>query len=162
MKYFKQKQNKGFLLVEVLISVFIISVSVVSFSGLAQKAIAISRQSLNTTKASFFLEEGVEIVRAFRDSSWSNITSLSVNTDYYIEYDTSHNGWYFTTTPNTIDGFTRKITFFNVNRNTTTQDIDTGGVNDNGTKLVVVTVSWQEGASLKTKSVSVYISDIFS
>lgn len=150
------------MIIELLIAVAIIGISIVAFTNVAQKSINVSRQSLDTSQAAFLLEEGAEVVRLYRDVDWSNITSMTVNTNYYIGYDTDHNSWYFTTTPTTVDKFTRKIIFQNVNRDAVSGDIAVSGSNDIGTRLVIIEVSWTDGSVLITKDLSFYISDIFS
>jgi len=163
MKYFLNTKNKnsGFMVVELLIAIFIIVTSVLAFSNVAQKSINVSRQSLDTSIASFLLEEGVEVVRLYRDVNWDNVSNLTVDRDYYIEFDSVNSVWYFTTTPNTIDKFTRRIVFESVNRDAITGDISEVGSDDPGTRLVTVYVSWQDGSVNITKNLSFYISDIF-
>jgi Tfp pilus assembly protein PilV len=164
MKYFFKLKNKnsGFMVVELLIAIFIIVTSILAFTNVAQKSINVSRQSLDTSNASFLLEEGAEVVRLYRDISWDNIVSMTPGTDYYIDFDIAHSAWYFTTTPNSIDKFTRKVVFQNVNRDNSTADIVTeGGTLDTGTKLVTITTSWVDGGVTLTKNLSFYISDIF-
>lgn len=164
MKYFLKSKNKesGFMIVELLIAIAIIGASILAFTNVAQKSINVSRQSLDTSQASFLLEEGAEVVRLYRDVDWSNISGMTVDTNYYIVFDTDHNAWYFTTTPTTIDKFTRVIVFESVARDAVSGDISVGGSNDPGTRLVTVTVFWNEGSVTLTKNLSFYISDIFS
>lgn len=156
----KTNNKKGFLVIEVLIAVSIIALSVLAFSNLSQKTITISRQAVNISKASFLLEEGVEIIRGFRDASWSNVEALSLDTNYYAVFDYVNNGWYLTTTPTNIDGFSRSIVLSSVNRNFVTGDIDPAGSNDANTKLITVNVSWQEGNVNVNKTISTYIINI--
>ena len=66
------------------------------------------------------------------------------------------------TTPNTVDIFTRTINITNVKRDNNTKDISTIGTEDSGTKLVTITVSWVEGGITISKTLSFYILDIFS
>jgi Tfp pilus assembly protein PilV len=168
MKYFLKNQiniknhKSGFMMVELIIAIAIIGISILAFSNVAQKSINISRQSLDTSMAAFLLEEGAEVVRLYRDINWSNITTMNVNTEYYINFDEVNSTWYFTTTPTNIDKFTRKVIFANVNRDAVSGDISLTGNNDPGTRLVTVYVSWQEGGAIVAKNLSFYISDIFS
>lgn len=158
---FLQKNSAGFLVVEVLVAVSIITASVLVGTAVAQKSIAVSRQAVHTLQATYLLEEGAEAIRIIRDNAWSNITTLTVATDYYMTF--SGGMWSLSTTPSTVGIFTRKIVVTNVNRDATTWDIVTsGGANDAGTKLVTLTVYWTEGSQTITKILSFYVSDIFS
>jgi Tfp pilus assembly protein PilV len=152
--------NQGFMMVEILIVASIISVSVLAFMAVAQKSIYLSRQSLHTAQAIFLLEEGAEATRIVRDNAWTNITALTPGATYYPTF--SAGTWTLSSTPNTVDMFTRTVDIENVNRDSTSDDIVTsGGVSDSGTKLVTVAVTWLEGGTTVTKTLSFYISDIF-
>lgn len=148
------------MMVEVIIVTSIIAVSVLAFMAVAQKSIYLSRQSLHTAQAVFLLEEGAEAVRIVRDNNWANISALSPNTTYYPEF--SGGTWIMSTTPNTIGSFTRTVSINNVNRDEATDDIADTGTNDVGTRLVTITVEWTEGGTSLNKTLSFYISDIFS
>ena len=147
-------------MVEVLIAASIIAVSVVAAMGVAQKSITVSRQAIHAAQAAFLLEEGAEAVRIFRDGAWTNISGLSTGTDYYPTF--SSNTWSLSATPSTVGIFTRKVTLAAVNRSDATGDISSSGSNDVGTRLVTVTVSWNEDGRIITKTLSFYIMDIFS
>src|SRR5665811_1850287 len=130
-KFFK---NKGFMTVEVLIGISIITISILASMAVAQKSIYVSRQAFHFTQANFLLEEGAEVVRIARDNNWSNISALTLGTDYYLLF--SSGSWSLSSTPSTVGIFTRKINIENVNRDNITNDISGTGTVDNGTKLV--------------------------
>jgi Tfp pilus assembly protein PilV len=157
MKNFK---NGGFLMVEVLVAISIITVSILAATAVAQKSIYVSRQAVHTTQAAFLLEEGAEAVRIFRDNAWTNISGLTANTNYYPTF--SSGTWSLSSTPNTVDIFTRTASVANVNRDNTTKDISATGIDDPGTKLVTITVSWPEGGVTITKTLQFYMTNIFS
>ncbi len=159
--FFKNRKFiTGFMTVEVLIGVSIITISILASMTVAQKSIYVSRQALHFSQANFLLEEGAEVIRIVRDDNWNNISSLVLDTDYYPSF--SLDSWSLSLIPNTIGIFTRKINILNVKRDDATKDISTIGTEDDGTKLVVVTVSWIEGGTTITKTLSFYILDIFS
>lgn len=138
----------------------IITVSMIAVMAVAQKSVFVARQAAHMTEVSFLLEEGAESVRILRDNAWSNISSLSAGSNYYPLF--SGGTWTLSATPNTLGIFTRTVTASNVLRDNATQDIGGTGTNDAGTKLVTVTVSWSEGGTNISKTLSFYISDIFS
>jgi Tfp pilus assembly protein PilV len=155
-----KNQQKGFLVVEILVAASIITLTILSATVVAQKSIYVSRQALNATQAAYLLEEGAEAVRVHRDNAWSNISSMTVGTNYYPVF--SGGAWTFPTSASTIGIFTRKVVLSNVNRDNTTKDIVTsGGTVDTGTKLVTVTISWNEGINVITKTLPFYITNIF-
>ena len=157
----KQKLASGFMLVEILVAVCIITASVIAVTIVAQKSIAVSRQAFNSSQAGFLLEEGAEAVRILRDNAWSNISALTVGTTYYPTF--TGGTWTMSTTPNTVGSFTRTVVVASVNRDSSTKDIvSSGGSVDSGTKLVTVTVSWVEGADTVTKTLQFYVINIFS
>lgn len=146
-------------MIEVIIASTIITLSMIAATAVAQKSMYVSRQATHTTQASFLLEEGAEVVRIMRDNNWTNISGLTVGTSYYAAF--SAGAWSFSTTPSTIGDFTRTVQIANVNRDNTTKDISVSGTNDIGTKLVTVTVTWKEGGTTISKTLSFYILDIF-
>lgn len=147
-------------MLEALVGIFIISISVISATYAAQKSLVVSVQSLKNLQAAFLLEEGGSVVKILRSEGWSNISSLSTGTNYYPLF--TNGNWSLSATPSQIDGiFTRTVQVSNVNRDSGTGDIVTsGGVVDVGTKLVLVTVSWQYGTSTFSKNLSFYLMDI--
>jgi hypothetical protein len=155
----KASRNTGSMMVEVVVVISIITMLVVSASAVAQRAISMSRQSVHRSQASFLLEEGAEATRIIRDNAWSSITNLSTATDYYLSF--SGGTWILSTTP-TQDGiFTRKVVLSPVYRDVN-QNIASSGTLDDQTRLITVTVTWAEGDNIYTKTLQLYLSDIFS
>ena len=149
-------------MVEIVVAVSIITVSVLAVMAVAQKSIYVSRQATHTLEASFLLEEGAEAVRITRDNAWSNISGLSNATTYYPKFSSSTWALATTASDGTVGIFSRKVNIASVNRDNTTNDIAASGTDDTGTKLMTVTVSWLEGSTTVSKTLSFYIMDIFS
>ena len=146
------------MVVEVLVAISIITVSILSAMAVAQKSIYVSRQALHATQASFLLEEGAEVTRLLRDNGWSNITGLVSGKNYYPAFIAGT--WVLSPDENLVGNFTRTVMIENVSRDNTTNDISTTGINDVGTKLVTVTVSWPEGGAAISKNLQFYLMDI--
>lgn len=162
--FLKQNNKKGFSLIEVLIACAIISVSIFALMSASTKGIELSKQALRQTQVSLLLEEGVEAVKSIRDDSWANISSLTLNTNYYLTFNTGSSKWSLGTVATAdIDSlFTRTIVFSAVNRDSN-DDIATSGTLDPRTKKVSVVVSWPvSGGTTSTKNLDFYISDIFN
>ena len=95
-------------------------------------------------KAVYLAEEGIENIRFLRDVSWStNISGL-------------------TSLSTTIDNFYRTVTLSEVNRDANSDIVSSGGTVDINTKLVVSSVSWWNGVSTTTKSISTYITNLYA
>ncbi len=160
---FRQTSTKGFSLVEVLVACAIISVSTFALISSAQKGILLSNQALRQTQASLLTEEGAEAVKSIRDTSWSTISALSLNTNYYLSYNNSTNVWSLGTSPTSlIDSvFTRTVVISAVNRDAT-DNIASAGTLDSRTKKITINISWPESNGTKTKTLSYYLADIFT
>lgn len=146
-------------MVEMLIAISIISVSILAAMAVTQKSVYVARQALHANQAAFLLEEGAEAVRILRDNDWNNITSLTIGAIYYPFF--TEGTWTLSSTLNTVGVFTRTVSVASVNRDNVTKDIVSVGVNDPGTKLVTVVVSWLEGGTTVTKTLKFYIMDVF-
>jgi Tfp pilus assembly protein PilV len=137
----KNFKNSGFMIIEVLVAVSIMTASILAAMAVAQKSVYVSRQTLHTVQAAFLLEEGAENARIARDNAWSNVATLNTSEQIGI--------------------FTRTVVASGVNRDSTTSDISASGTDDPNTKLITVTVSWPEGGSTVTKTLQFYIMNIF-
>lgn len=158
----KNLKQKGSLMIEVLVVAAIITASVLGASGVAQKSIYVSRGALHRAQASMLLEEGAEVVKILRDNNWTNISGLSTtaNSNYYPTF--SGGTWSLSSTPSTVGIFTRTVKMSSVSRDSSTKDIvSSGGVDDAGTKMFTVNVSWLEGTESKSVDLSFYVSNIF-
>jgi len=155
------RSRRGFMVIEILVAVSIITASILAAMTVTQKSIHVSRQAFHTTQAAFLLEEGAEAMRIARDNAWSNISALTVGANYYPTF--SGGTWTLSAVANTVGIFTRTVVLADVKRDNTTKDItSSSGTVDVGTKLVTVTVSWMEGGTTVAKTLEFYIMDIFS
>ena len=146
-------------MVEILIAVAIIVISTLAAMSVSSKSISTAQRAVHITQANFLLEEGAEAARIIRDGGWTGVSNLITSTNYYFVW--SGGTWTASTTPSTIGIFTRTTTVSPVNRDATTQDISPTGVNDPGTKLITITVSWPEGGNTVSKNLKFYLSNIF-
>jgi len=153
-------QKKAFGLVEVVIASALLTLIVVGIQVVTQSALETSKKNLKETKAAFLLTEGAEAMRILRDNAWSNVSTLSTSTSYYLTFSTSTNNWRATTSPNTIDNaYTRTVAVSDIVRDGS-DNIATSGTYDSGTKKVSVNVSWQTLSGTTTKSLELYLSNI--
>lgn len=173
MNFKTKKYLSGFTIIEVLVACSIITISMFALMQTAQKGISLSRYALEKSQASLLLEEGAEAVKSIRDNNWTTIEGVTLDTPYYLFFNTSTKLWILDSTvmnsqPGAIpaypiDGvFERTVTIYPVNRDINDDIVSSGGVQDNRTKKVVVTTTWDKGGVSNTKSLSFYIADIFN
>ncbi len=153
----KQTQQ-GFFLVEVIVASSVIAVVLVLLLGSIQHTVEASQRSLERTQTAYLLEEGAEVVKLIRSEAWSSISGLTAGTTYYFLWTGSV--WTLTTTPQTINGFTRTVVMTSVNRDGNNDIVTSGGTIDNGTKKVTITVSWIAPSGVQTENMSLYITNI--
>jgi prepilin-type N-terminal cleavage/methylation domain-containing protein len=159
-----KNHKSGFTLVEVLIASAIISLILFALISAAQQGIRLSYNALKQTQANSLLEEGAEAVKSIRDKNWSTISSITLDTNYYLSYDTSTNIWSLGTTPvGVVDAvFTRTVSLSQVLRDAT-DDIAGAGTLDARTKKVTINVSWPiSDGTTQSKNLIFYIADIFN
>jgi len=155
--------HRGLTLVEVLVAASIILVFTVSLVGVYNLYLRIVFANSYTVKAAFLAEEGLEVMRFFRDVSWeNNILTLSKDTDYGLTFDNLSNVWMATTSIIFIDDqFERRITVSDVYRDASSQIVTSGGSIDPDTIKITSVVSWKRGSATTTKSISTYLTNIY-
>lgn len=105
--------------------------------------------------------ETLEALRFSKEESWSNLSNLSLETDYYLNFSTSTNKWLILTVdPGKInDIFSRKFILHQVSRDASGKIVSNGGAVDSRTFLVEARVSWQEQNQPKEIKLSTYLAD---
>ncbi|MBU2524618.1 hypothetical protein KKG71_05510, partial [Patescibacteria group bacterium] len=66
----KTLHKRAFTIVEVLIGITVISLTIVSITGLVVRTIQANTANMNSFVASQLAQEGLEITRNMRDSNW--------------------------------------------------------------------------------------------
>lgn len=66
------KKNQGFSFIELLLSVFIISIGVLAGVAVIQKSTSFTSLSVSRRQAYLLAKEGIEVIRNIRDTSWLN------------------------------------------------------------------------------------------
>jgi Tfp pilus assembly protein PilV len=153
------QKERGFTLVEVLISAAIILASVVALIGVHSLYMRTALSNNESIQAAYLAEEGIEVVRFWRDLSWRNrIETVPLNNAYGLVQ--SGTGW-ATSTSRYVGRFDRRVTLFAVERNASNDIVASGGTVDPNTLLVTSEVSWAKGGATTTKSISTYITDLY-
>ena len=153
--------NKGFTVVELMVVVFILLVAFVGILGLLAFSLQTSNLIKETTYANFLAQEAIETVRNFRDGTdWSTDGLGDLTAGVYHPEKTGDipPKWSLFLGEETINNFSRKIVFENVQRVTGSDDIFEGtGVpySDSDTKKVTIIVSWKD----KTVEITTYFTN---
>ncbi len=158
---YKLQTSSGFSLIEVIIGIAVVTVSVVSVVSTYNFFLRVAQKNVQTVKAEFLNEEGLEAVRSIRDTSWSDfVNNISTSTDYFLNFNT--NMWEATSTNSYIDDmFERKFVLYDVYRDIGDNIVFSGGDMDLGTKRVEVTVSWSSLGATTTRSSEIILSNLF-
>lgn len=126
--------------------------------GGTRNAVRLSILAVERAQVAALLEEGAEVVRFLRDTAWSNISGKTIGVTYYPTF--TGGTWTLSTTPTTVDGFTRTVVFATAYRNGS-NILSSSGTADNNTRKVTVTTTWASYGGNRTESLSFYISNIF-
>lgn len=157
--------NKGFIFLEILIAVGLISIVFIMLLSIGVQSLNLSRTIEKMAEIDSLIKEEMEAVRSFRDgTAWATTGLGSVttgtNNPYYLSLDNSVNPpkWVLQSGTETVGTMTRKVTFEKVSRNPSNQDIEgtyNAANDDPDTRKVTVVVDY-EG---KTYQVITYLTN---
>lgn len=140
-------RQAGGLTVEILVVAAIIALALVGLSSLVSFSLDALHVSGQNIQAGALAQEEMEALRSFRDGAvWANgLGSAAVGTDYYLQ-KTADNPpqWQLVQGQETVSNFTRKIIFFEVQRDVIGNIVESYGVVDPETKKASVTVAWSD------------------
>ncbi len=143
------KIEKGFMMLEVIISVMLIGLVFLLLIQIAGSVLSNSSSVKQTAQVQNLIKEEIEAARAFRDSTtWgtNGLGTLTVSSPYYFSLDNTSNPpkWKINSGTETINGFTRKIVFDKVSRDPATGNIQSSYnslYDDPDTRKITVTVT---------------------
>lgn len=151
-------RERGIGIVEVLVVMSIALTAFMTIFQLFQLQIRAERLRREEIRAYALLSESLEAVRSVRDADWTNLSSLSIGTNYYPEILV--NSWSLSVVnPGAIDGFTRWIVLDEVRRDASDNIVSSGWPVDSDTLEVIATVAWQSSGATKTKTLTVYLTN---
>ena len=93
--------TRAFVLVEALVAAAILTTVLASANAAFLLSVRSGSQNTTEVQATYLAEEGLEAVRVMRDSAWSNISSQTSGTPFYLAFDGT--AWSATTTDTMID-----------------------------------------------------------
>ncbi|MBI1957591.1 MAG: hypothetical protein HYS44_04030 [Candidatus Niyogibacteria bacterium] len=153
------RNDAGFAILEIVISVGLIATALFALSGVARLAYRATTEASDRTRAGFLLEEGFEAIKTIRDTSWAAIENLTPDQSLYLVF--SGGQWSATTSPQTTDSiFTRSVVVRAVLRDAS-QNIAASGTNDPDTRKVEVSVAWNERGRMLVASSTTYVTNLF-
>lgn len=156
----KRSQQKGFGLIEIVISVTIIGAVMWTAFYFYERALILNQRTTDLVQANMLLVEGVEVVKYLRDESWTtNIATLATSTPHYLIFTSGD--WEIVSTSTSIDSvFTRYFVFENVYRDGN-DDIAPSGTHDPNTLKLSMNVEILDRGATTTESITTYITNIF-
>lgn len=152
--------HKGFGLIEIVVSIAIISSVLGAAFYFYREAIIVNQRTTVLVQTNMLLVEGIEVVKYLRDESWSaNIATLATDTPHYLVFTSGD--WEVVATSTPVDTvFTRWFVLEDVYRDGS-DDIAASGTYDPNTLLVTMYVMAMEKGATTTESVATYITNIF-
>lgn len=125
-------KTKGQSLIEVIVAVGMISLLLTAVLALVSLSVKNSRLAKDRTKAVDRAQEGIELMRTYRDLSWTDLKLKTGASEYDLPANwTVLSAWNSPCASNNVESFFKRCVILT--------DID------NYTVAVSVTVSWQEG-----------------
>lgn len=153
-------KSRGVALIEVAIGVSIIALVLIFTMYAVTQYIHTGRTVSEKTAALYLAEEGLEMIRFVRDTSWNTIANLNVNATHY--FATAGGVITVGNVPENIGEYSRSISIDPLYRDNTTDDIVSraapGSVLDVDSKYVTVTVTW--GSPAQSISLTTVLTDL--
>lgn len=148
--------EKGFSVVEIVVAAAIIVTVTTAAAGAWQLYLRLASSTGQKDQAALMTEEAGEILRLFRDQSWSgDIAPLANGTTYYLYWNGTQ---YATSTAvQTQNGLERTVVLSAVSRDAGTFNIvSSGGTVDTNTRMATITVSPSGGSPLLTSEMLIH------
>lgn len=160
--------QRGFTLVEAVVATTVFSVGIIGVVQVTSVAKSSSEQGRDTVQASNYLQEGMEAVRASRDSSWNNVATDGAYR--LVSNPGASPAWTLASgSTETIGKYDRVVQIDAVSREDTDASgtltagdkiVPSGGtLADPDTKRVTVTMSWSQGTRTVTRSIYAYLTN---
>lgn len=158
----KENFKKGMMLAEILVAVFIFSITLSVLININNFYLTSVSSSLKSVKAAYLAEEGMEAVRIIRDTDFSHFINLNERENYYLHFiNSASSTWEATSSISSknTDGIDRWFVLDSTRREYNKITTSTGDI-DLNTKKVTVYVSWDDRGNINTKSFSTYLTKI--
>lgn len=158
--------KKGVGLVEIIVASSIISITVLVLLSVYTMVSNYSLTNIKQLKGAELAEETVEVLKFFRDSSWTkNIAPLTTGVTYHPYWNVTlvPKAWTATTSNILLENeYQVSFVLSNVNRDSNYNVVTSGGTLDAGSKKVNITVTWTDAGVTTTKKMETYLFNIFN
>ena len=153
-----QINRQGFGIIEILITILIISIALFSLLELYSFYIRVGSRNVKQLQAVSLAQEAMEATRSVKDESWNNISGLALGAAYYPAQSAGPPAkWILNSGQQSISGFTRQVVFSKVYRDINDNIIDIGGTEDTGSRKVTADVFWQDGGTSRDVKLVTYL-----
>jgi type II secretory pathway pseudopilin PulG len=150
--------QRGLGIVEIVVVVAMILFAFTAILQLFRLQISGERAKREQLVAHALLAEAIEATRSVRDDDWANLSSLTLDADYYPEI--FGGAWTLSSSdPGPIDGYSRWVVLSSVMRDTNDDIVSSGGVVDPDTLNITAYIEWQGSGSTKTESLTTYLTN---
>ena len=151
-------KKRGVGLVEVIVGSAILAVVLFAFTSSLSLYSRANADATSRSQALYLAEEALEVVRGLRDSGWTTrIATVPVDTDYGISFDIENSVWTLVPSPDTVEEFTRTLTFRDVYRDSDDNIVaDASESYDPDSRILEVEVVWsglQEPQRVRLESI---------
>ena len=157
----KERQNKGFGIIEAITGMAIASLMLLVFISLITYSIKVSKRNISEIKAIMHLQEAIEISRDLEVSNWSEIGKPGCASPSKCHIESVDNEWFLGAGSETLeDAYSRSISVENVLRNQLDfpNEITTGsGIIDPSTKKIVAEIIWDDGFGPRALNLETYV-----
>ena len=143
IKNLKLKINKGFTLLEIIVSMAIAALILPALGSVFTFALNSSSVGDKTTSANIKAQEQLEAIYYLKEKDWDSVPVNTSSTAYY-QLDKSSGDWVLsaeTTTPASVDGYVSTVQVFSVARDGA-GNLQATGTIDPDTKKMVSKVTW--------------------
>ena len=149
------KNQKGFLLLEILMAISIFAIITIGIFNLSVDTVQNDSRNQVSSEALFYAQEGIEAVRNMRDRNYLDLT----NGDHGLSF--LADSWTFIAAPEDVDGFyNRTITIEDVYRDENGDIAAEGAYLDTETKKVTSEITWTwKGILPQSAELTTYISN---
>ncbi len=132
--------RRGFSLVEIIVAVGILSILAAAVAYTVGNSNSNFSGTTDDALKARFAQQGYEAIKAIRDKSWKSIADATASTNYDVIQD-STGIWTLGTTLTTRGGLTRKIIFYDVQRDANGAIVTSGGTPDYNTRRVAIQIT---------------------
>lgn len=164
----KNKLQSGASMIEVLIVIAITGIALIGLLRVAEHSLRVSRLAREKAQASALAQETMEAVRNYRDGTdWygtdpDGLGEVTTGVAYYLAQTSDiPPRWELVQGEESVDGFTRKVEFEKVSRDSNDNiesTYDSTG-DDPDTRKITVTVSWLHRGEQKKVELITYLTN---